>query len=206
MYEKQPKKIESTSMDIIDTYLADVSFSGEQLPIIKRMIHTTGDVDYRHIVDIHPDFVARATRAIREGVTIYTDTNMGRAGVNKRALARSGCALMTCISDEDVAECAEARGTTRSIVAIEKAVRDGCRGFMIGNAPTALFRLLELCDAGKVDPEFIIAVPVGFVGAAESKEKMGDYDIPYIRTLGTKGGSNVAASVLNALLYEVAGR
>lgn len=113
---------------------------------------------------------------------------------------------MTFISDEDVAEEAKSRKTTRSIVALEKAVEKGCKAFMIGNAPTALFRLLELIDEERVEPDFVIAVPVGFVGAEESKDAIGNYDIPYIRTLGTKGGSNVAASILNALLYEVVGR
>lgn len=106
------------------------------------------------------------------------------------------------ISDEEVAKIAAERKTTRSIVAMEEAVARGCEGFIIGNAPTALFRLLELVDEGKADPKFIIAVPVGFVGAAESKDKVAEYAVPYIRTIGTKGGSNVAASVFNAILYE----
>ena len=127
---------------------------------------------------------------------------MVRAGINKKALAASGVELITLISDEEVAKIAAERKTTRSIVAMEEAVARGCEGFIIGNAPTALFRLLELIDEKKADPKFIIAVPVGFVGAAESKEKVAEYPVPYIRTVGTKGGSNVAASVFNAILYE----
>lgn len=206
MYIKQPKKIEMTSMDLIEPYLDDVDFELKELPIVMRMIHTTGDVDYRHIIDFHPEFIQAAKLSLSNGLPIYTDTNMGRAGVNKKVLEASGCELMTFISDEDVARKAKSRKTTRSIVALEKAVEKGCKAFMIGNAPTALFRLLELIDEGRVEPDFVIAVPVGFVGAEESKDAIGDYDIPYIRTLGTKGGSNVAASVLNALLYEVVGR
>lgn len=206
MYIKQPKEIEMTSMDLIEAYMEDVEFKPEELPVVMRMIHTTGDVDYRFIIDFHPKFIESAKEAISKGISIYTDTNMGRVGVNKKALEASGCELMTFISDEDVAEEAKSRETTRSIVAMEKAVERGCKGFMIGNAPTALFRLLELIDEKKIVPDFVIAVPVGFVGAEESKDAIGDYDIPYIRTLGTKGGSNVAASILNALLYEVVGR
>lgn len=206
MYINQPKKIEMISMDLIDAYMEDVEFNPEELPIVMRMIHTTGDVDYRHIIDIHPEFIQSAKLSISNGLPIYTDTNMGRAGVNKKALEASGCELMTFISDEDVAKKAKSRETTRSIVALEKAVEKGCKAFMIGNAPTALFRLMELIDEERVEPDFVIAVPVGFVGAEESKDAIGEYDIPYIRTLGTKGGSNVAASVLNALLYEVVGR
>ena len=125
-----------------------------------------------------------------------------RAGINKKALAASGVELITLISDEKVAKVAAERKTTRSIVAMEEAVERGCEGYIIGNAPTALFRLLELVEEKKAHPKFIIAVPVGFVGAAESKEKVAEYSVPYIRTVGTKGGSNVAASIFNALLYE----
>lgn len=202
MYEKKPMTIEKTSMDIIDEYLHDVDFKDDELPVVRRMIHTTGDVEYRHIIDIHDDFMAAARSVVKKGGKVYTDTNMVRAGINKKALAASGVELVTLISDEEVATIAAERKTTRSIVAMEEAVRRGCEGFIIGNAPTALFRLLELVDEKKADPKFIIAVPVGFVGAAESKEKVAEYAVPYIRTVGTKGGSNVAASIFNALLYE----
>lgn len=202
MYEKKPMAIERTSMDIIDEYLGDVEFRADELPVVRRMIHTTGDVEYRHIIDIHEDFMAAARAVIKSGGKVYTDTNMVRAGINKKALAASGVELVTLISDEKVAKIAAERKTTRSIVAMEEAVSMGCKGFIIGNAPTALFRLLELIDEGKADPAFIIAVPVGFVGAAESKEKVAEHPVPYIRTGGTKGGSNVAASVFNAILYE----
>ena len=202
MYEKKPMAIERTSMDIIDEYLGDVEFRADELPVVRRMIHTTGDVEYRHIIDIHEDFMAAARAVVNSCGKVYTDTNMVRAGINKKALAASEVELITLISDEEVAKIAAERKTTRYIVAMEEAVSMGCEGFIIGNAPTALFRLLELIDEGKADPKFIIAVPVGFVGAAESKEKVAEYPVPYIRTVGTKGGSNVAASVFNAILYE----
>lgn len=203
MYEKQPMNIENKSMDIIETSMKDVKFSEEESLIVKRMIHTTGDVEYRHIIDFHSDFIGAAKKAISDGVTIYTDTNMGNQGINKNALSKSPSNLMTLISDSDIALRAKEKNTTRSIVAIEEAVKRGAKAFVIGNAPTALFRLLEMVDQGLVKPKFIVAVPVGFVGAAESKDEVAKYDLPYIRTIGTKGGSNVAASVVNALLYMV---
>lgn len=203
MYEKNPMNIEVQSMDIIDRSMLDMDLSIEESLIVKRMIHTTGDVEYRHIVSIDNNFIELAKKAISDGVIIYTDTNMGNQGINKMALGKSPSKLMTLISDESVAKEASKRGTTRSIVAIEEAVKRGAEAFVIGNAPTALFRLLEMVDDGLVKPKFIVAVPVGFVGAAESKEDIAKYDIPHVRTNGTKGGSNVAAAVINALLYMV---
>lgn len=203
MYEKNPVKIETNSMSIIEESLKDVDFTEEEKLVVKRMIHTTGDVEYRHIIHMDNDFLNRAREAIESGVKIYTDTNMGYQGINKKALAKSKCELICYIADDDVAKKAKELGITRSAVAIEKAVENGAEAFVIGNAPTALFHLLQLVDEGKVDPKFIVAVPVGFVGAAESKEEVAKYDIPFIRTIGTKGGSNVAASIINALLYMV---
>ncbi len=205
MYIREPVKIESNSMDIIDQYLADVSFKEEELPVVKRMIHTTGDVDYRHIIEFQGDFMAKALASI-QGQTIYTDTNMIRAGVNKQALEKASCSLLTLVADQEVYKEAEVRGITRSIVALEKAVEVGVRIFVIGNAPTALFRLIELVEEGRVEPDFVVGVPVGFVGAAESKEALRQVDLPAVTTVGNKGGSNVAASVINALLYQVVGR
>ncbi|MDO5037118.1 MAG: precorrin-8X methylmutase [Tissierellia bacterium] len=203
MYKKDPMGIENESMSIIEEVMDDVNFSEEEKLVVKRMIHTTGDLDYRHIVDLSNDFLEEAKKALEEGVKIYTDTKMAYQGINKTALAKSACDLYVHISDEDVAQEAKKRGTTRSIVAIEKAVANGAEAFVIGNAPTALYRLLELAEEGRVKPKFIVAVPVGFVGAAESKEEVAKYDYPYIRTRGNKGGSNVAASIINALLYMV---
>lgn len=203
MYEKNPMTIETNSMDIIEEVMGDTNFTEEQKIVAKRMIHTTGDVEYRHIIDMSDDFVEVAKQALKEGVKIYTDTNMGYQGINKKAIGKSKCELMSFIADEDVAKEAKERGTTRSVVAIEKAVNEGAEVFVIGNAPTALYHLLDLYKEEKVNPKFVVAVPVGFVGAAESKEEIIKYDIPYIRTVGNKGGSNVAASVINALLYMV---
>lgn len=202
MYIKKPMEIENKSMDIIDESLKDVHFDENELDIVRRMIHTTGDVEYRHIIKFKNDFVNSALKGINSGGMIYSDTNMIVSGVNKPALKNSGCEILTLVSEPDIAKIAKERSTTRSLVAIEEAVKRGIRMFAIGNAPTALFRLIELIKEGKCDPLFVIGVPVGFVGAAESKEALREVDVPQITTVGTKGGSNVAASVINAILYE----
>lgn len=206
MYVKEPKKIESTSMDIVDGYLGDVDFKEDELPIVKRIIHTSGDPEYRKIITFQNNFIKAAKESLEKSPVIYTDTNMIKAGINKGVLERSGIEVLTLVSNEDIVERAKETGLTRSILAIEEGVARGAKVFVIGNAPTALFRLLELTDEGKVNPDFIIGVPVGFVGAAESKEELRQRKIPAVSTVGYKGGSNIAASVVNALLYEVFGR
>lgn len=206
MYIKNPMEIENKSMDIIQEVMSDTNFSEEELIVAKRMIHTTGDFEYRNIIQFQGDFIEKAKEAIKEGGTIYTDTRMAFMGINKPALGRANCDLRTYIDDERVFKMSKELKTTRSACAIDLAVDEGIDIFVIGNAPTALFRLLELYKEGRVNPKFVIGVPVGFVGAAESKEYLREFDIPQITTIGYKGGSNVAASIVNALLYMVAGR
>lgn len=199
-------KIENKSMDIIDEVMGDTEFSEEEMIIAKRMIHTTGDFEYRKIIDFKADFIEVAKDAIKAGATIFTDTSMVYMGINKPALEKAGCKLVRYIDDERVYEMSKRLETTRSACAVDLAVEDGVDIFVIGNAPTALFRVLELAKEGKIHPKFIIGVPVGFVGAQESKEYLREFDIAQISTIGTKGGSNVAASIVNALLYMVVGR
>lgn len=206
MYIKKPMEIENKSMDIIEDVMGDTNFSPEEKIVVKRMIHTTGDFDYRNIVEFKGDFLNNAISAIKSGGTIYTDTKMAYSGINKTALSKTGCELKYFIDDERAKKLSKELGTTRSACAVDLAVSEGIDMFVIGNAPTALFRILELFDAGKVDPKFVIGVPVGFVGAKESREELRKYNIPSISTVGTKGGSNVAASIVNALLYMVVGR
>lgn len=205
-YEKKPMVIEEKSMDIIDTALRTHSFSEAELPVVKRMIHSTGDVEYQEIIRFQHDFMTVASDAIRHGVRIYTDTRMIEAGINKRTLSKLGGEICCLVDTPEAFELAEKKGTTRSSVCIDLAVAKGVDVFVIGNAPTAIFRILELYREGLVKPKFIIGVPVGFVGAAESKEELRKYPIPQITTVGTKGGSNVASSVVNALLYSVTER
>lgn len=206
MYMKDPMGIENKSMDIIEEVMKDTSFSKGESIIVKRMIHTTGDFDYRKIAVIQNDFLNRALGRISKGGILYTDTKMAYMGINKKALAKAGCEIKCFIDDEMVAETAKKMNITRSACAVERAVSEGIDMFTIGNAPTALFRLLELVKEGKANPKFIVGVPVGFVGAAESKEYLRGFDVPSISTVGTKGGSNVAASIVNALLYMAVGR
>lgn len=206
MYIKNPMEIENKSMDIIEEVMGDVDFSEEEKIIAKRMIHTTGDFDYRKIISFKGDFIRAARQAINDGGTIYTDTRMAYMGINQKALEKSNCKLQYFIDREEVYRRAEEEATTRSQVAIDLAVENGIDMFVIGNAPTALFRLLELVKEARVEPKFIVGVPVGFVGAKESKEYLREFDIPSISTIGYKGGSNVAASIINALLYMVVGR
>ena len=207
MYIKKPMDIENKSMDIIDQVMGDVNFSEEEMIIAKRMIHTTGDFEYRKIIHFQADFIEKAKREIKKGVTIYTDTKMVHAGINKEALKKANCKLKYFIDDERVYKMSKELGTTRSACAIDLAHEEDIDIFVIGNAPTALFRILELVKEGKLDPKFIVGVPVGFVGAAESKEYLRQFTkIPSISTIGYKGGSNVAASIINALLYMTVGR
>mgnify|MGYP000163082071 CR=1 FL=1 len=206
MYIKKPMDIENKSMDIIEEVMEDTNFSFEEKVIVKRMIHTTGDFDYKNIVEFKGDFLNNAIEGIKGGGIIYTDTKMAYSGINKNALSKTNCNLKYFIDDERARKLSKELGTTRSACAIDLAVSEGIDMFAIGNAPTALFRLLELVDEGKVSPKFIIGVPVGFVGAKESREELRKYNIPSISTVGTKGGSNVAAAIVNALLYMVVGR
>ena len=206
MYIKNPMEIENKSMDIIDSVMGDTSFSDEEAIIAKRMIHTTGDFDYRKIIVFQNDFVQQAKKAIIDGTKIFTDTKMASIGINKPALAKANCELKCYIDDERVFKMSKELNTTRSACAVDLAVEDGIDIFVFGNAPTALYRLLELVKEGKANPKFIVGVPVGFVGAAESKEYLREFSIPSISTVGNKGGSNVAASIINALLYMVVGR
>lgn len=206
MYIKKPMEIENKSMDIIERAFAVSHFCEEEKTIVKRMIHTTGDTAYQDIAVFKNGFIFAAKEALRQGIKIFTDTRMVQTGINKAALAKSGCELLCFIDDERVFSISKEKEITRSSAAVDFALESGARAFVIGNAPTALFRLLELCGEGKIKPAFVVGVPVGFVGAAESKEALRNTALPQLSTEGTKGGSNVAASVINALLYMFFGR
>ena len=197
-----PMDIEQESFAIITRELGDRVLDPEQAPIIKRVIHTTADFEYAQQLSFSPDAVRRGRQALGEGATIITDTQMARAGINKRCAGKFGCEVRCFMSDEDVAAMAQARGVTRASVSMDKAAQMGGKLiFAIGNAPTALIRLRELMDEGTVRPSLIIGVPVGFVNVVASKERILDCGAPYIVARGRKGGSNVAAAICNALLY-----
>ena len=199
-----PSEIEKRSFEIITEELGDRVFDPLQEPIIKRAIHTSADFEYADSLCFSEHAVEKALDALRKGACIVTDTQMGRSGINKRALARYGGEVYCFMSDEDVAATAKANGTTRATASMDKAAQlDKPLIFAIGNAPTALVRLYELIEEGKLNPALIIGVPVGFVNVVQSKELIMKADVPYIVARGRKGGSNIAACICNALLYMI---
>lgn len=202
-----PKDIEMRSFEIITEELnrLGICLTECEAPIIKRCIHTSADFEYAKNLVFSKDAVEKALNALKNGASIVTDTQMGRAGINKKKLAELGGEVYCFMSDADVAKQAKAQGITRAAVSMEKAAQlDERLIFAIGNAPTALIRLYELIQEKKIKPELIIGVPVGFVNVVQSKELiMAQQDIPYIVASGRKGGSNIAACICNALLYQL---
>ena len=202
--EVLPGEIEKRSFEIITRELGDRILDEEKAPLIKRVIHTSADFEYADTLCFSDDVIAKALKAIRSGASIVTDTQMGRAGINKRSLAKYGGQVYCFMSDEDVAAEAKKNGTTRAVASIDKAAAmDQPLIFDIGNAPTALIRIYELVKEGKLSPALVIGVPVGFVNVVQSKELIMETEVPYIVARGRKGGSNVAAAICNALLYMI---
>ena len=200
----KPREIETRSFEIITQELGERKLPADQELIIKRCIHTSADFDYADNLCFSENAVKKAMDAIQRGACIVTDTQMAKAGINKRALARYGGEVFCFMSDEDVAAQAKENGTTRATASMDKAASlKQPLIFAIGNAPTALVRLYELIEEGKIRPELIIGVPVGFVNVVQSKELIMQTDVPYIVARGRKGGSNIAACIVNALLYKI---
>lgn len=196
----KPEEIESLSFKIIDQEAGSHDYSSEQWPIVRRMIHTTADFEYKEMIRIHTEAIRTGISAIRSGKTIITDTNMAKAGISMVELAKFGVSVKCFVNDPAVREIAKNNGTTRAKAAVDAAVGDMHDGvYVIGNAPTALLRLIELVENNTAHPALIIGLPVGFVNAAESKAALIKMNYPYISNVGRKGGSNVAASVVNAL-------
>ena len=198
----KPHEIEALSFNIIDQEAGSHGFSTEQWAIVRRMIHTSADFDYKEAVRFHPAAVAAGMKAIRSGKPIITDTNMARVGIRQNDLNLFGATVKCYMNDSTVAENAKTAGTTRAQAAVDAAVSDMNGGiYVIGNAPTALLRLIQRVEEKKAHPALIIGLPVGFVNAAESKAELLKLDQPpYITNVGRKGGSNVAAAVVNALV------
>lgn len=202
----KPAQIEARSFEIITEELGDFPLIPGTEPIVKRCIHTSADFDYAKNLCFSENAVSAAIEAVKNGASIVTDTQMGRAGINKKKLARYGGTVHCFMSDEDVAEAAKANGTTRAVASMDKAAALGEKFiFAVGNAPTALVRLYELIREEKLDPHLVIGVPVGFVNVVQSKELIMDAGVPYIVARGRKGGSNIAACIVNALLYMIDG-
>lgn len=205
-YIKNPMEIENTSMKIIEEEMGNHNFNAEELAIVKRTIHTTADFEYKDLVEISKGAIEASKEIFKDSFVIYTDTNMALSGINKIALSKLNGKAICYVNLEEVHKEAKNKGITRSMAAVEKACSDNVDIFVFGNAPTALFKLKELIKSGKAKPKLIVAVPVGFVGAAESKENLDELNIPYIRVKGRKGGSTVAAAIVNALMYNVVER
>lgn len=200
----KPMDIEKQSFSIITQLLGDTRLDPEQDAVIKRVIHTTADFDYVQNLAFSEHAVEKGIAALKQGCDIVTDTQMAKAGINKTILGKLGGQVHCFMSDPDVAQEAKDRGITRAIVSMERAasLSKPCI-YAIGNAPTALVSLKELILAGKLHPALIIGVPVGFVNVVESKEQILSLDVPYIVARGRKGGSNVAAAICNAMLYQI---
>lgn len=196
----KPDEIERSSFQIIDQEAGTHHFTGQQWSIIRRMIHTTADFEFKEMVRFHPDAISAGIEAIRNGKMIITDTNMARVGIRKKESEQFGGQVKCYINDPLIHEKAVVTGGTRAKAAVDMAISEMKDGiYVVGNAPTALLRLIELVSAKKARPALIIGLPVGFVNAAESKAALMEMDTPYISNVGRKGGSNVAASVVNAL-------
>ena len=201
----KPMEIEQRSFAIITELLGDRVLAPENELVIKRVIHTTADFDYADTLAFSLHAVQQGIAALKNGCDIVTDTQMAKAGINKTILASLGGEVHCFMSDPDVAQEAKTRGVTRAFVSMERAamLQKPCI-FAIGNAPTALVSLEALMEADKLHPALIIGVPVGFVNVIESKELViANCRAPYIVARGRKGGSNVAAAICNAMLYQI---
>ena len=191
-------------MEIITKELGDRTFPEPEFSVIKRCIHTSADFDYADNLKFSNESVRLGIEAIKRGAHIVTDTNMAAAGINKTVLGAFGGKVHCFMAEEEVAKEAKERGVTRSIVCMERGAKlEGEVIFAIGNAPTALIRLCELIEEGKIKPALVIGAPVGFVNVLESKELLLSMkEVPFIVAGGRKGGSNIAAAICNAMIYE----
>lgn len=204
---KDPALIERKSMEIIAELLGEHTFTSEELAVVKRIIHTTADFEYGANIVFSSTALAAAAKALQESpCQMIADTHMITAGINKGLLARCNGKISSFVAADEVRLLAANAGITRSMAALRKAAELFPQGiFIIGNAPTALFELLQLVEHGVLHPALVIGVPVGFVGAAESKEALLASKLPYITVRGRKGGSTVAVAIVNALLKLYAG-
>ena len=200
----KPEDIERRSFEIIGEILGDRKLDPENEAVIKRAIHTSADFDYADNLYFSEHAVSIGIEALKNGCDIVTDTNMAKVGINKAALAKLKIEVHCFMADEDVAQEAKERGITRAMVSMEHAaeIEKPCI-FAIGNAPTALVALNEMMKDGRIKPALIIGVPVGFVKVVESKERLIASGAPCIVARGRKGGSNIAAAIVNALLYQI---
>ena len=196
-------EIEKRSFEIIASQMKKKTFPEQELPIVMRVIHATGDFDFEDNLRFHPEAIKAGIRALKDGKNILVDVNMVAAGINRRLLERWGGSIISTISE--VGDHAMEEGKTRAEAAIEKGIDEKIGIVAIGNAPTALLKTMELIDEGRFKPELVIGVPVGFVSAGESKEALAKKTYPFITSLGRKGGSPVAVAIVNGILRLMQG-
>lgn len=205
---KNPKAIEENSMEMIYPFIKDLDLTAEEITVYSRMIHAAGDVDYGHLIQTSRGAVAAGIEALRRGCNIYCDVTMVQTGINKRALSVLGGQVFCRVADPEIAKSAKEKNISRSMEAMHsfgKALNGSI--IAVGNAPTALFEAIRMTKEEGITPALIVGIPVGFVGAAESKETLiKESSVPYITVRGTKGGSPIVASVINALLYNLVRR
>ena len=200
---KQPMDIENKSMEIIAPHLAGLNLNEAETKVYSRMIHASGDVDYAKVIRLHPKAIEATQEALKRGANIFTDVEMVRTGINKKAFGRYGGKIECRVADPEIAEIAKREGITRSMAAMRTFGKELAGSIVaIGNTPTALFEVLRLAQEENILPAVIIGIPVGFVGAADSKKLLAENTlVPYVTVEGTKGGSPIAASVVNAIMY-----
>ncbi len=197
----KPQEIETLSFQIIDDEAGEHGYAPEAWRIVRRVIHTSADFDWLHMIRLHPGAIDAGVTAIRSGAAVITDTNMARAGIRRRDLDRFGGTVRCYMNDPRVVETAGREGITRARAAVDVAAPEMAGGiYVVGNAPTALLRLIDLIHAERARPALVVGLPVGFVNAAESKAMLLESGIPCVTNVGRKGGSNVAAAVVNALI------
>ncbi|MBM7854337.1 precorrin-8X/cobalt-precorrin-8 methylmutase [Desulfohalotomaculum tongense] len=197
-----PQTIENTSMAEIEKHIGALQLDEGQRTVVKRIVHTTGDLSLAGKVKFHPRAVEAGLAALAAGARVFTDVNMVRAGINLKKLRRYGGTVCCAVHRPEVAEAARKMGITRSAAAMRLyGPQLNNQLVAVGNAPTALFEVLRMVQQGTAVPALVVGIPVGFVGAAESKALLTKFNVPYITLPGTRGGSPVAAAVVNALIY-----
>lgn len=195
-----PQDIEAESFRIIERELGSTGFTPDEFAVVRRCIHATGDFSFAENMRFHPQAISAGLAAIRAGKNILVDVNMAASGISSGLLARFGGRVICRVAEPETAAMAKANGTTRSDAAMSRSVADNIGIIAVGNAPTALLKVMELIDQGLFAPDLVIGVPVGFVNASESKEILAQQSFPFITALGRKGGTPVAVAAVNALL------
>lgn len=198
-YEHGPQNIEEQSFDIIKNTLSCYAIDERLINVVVRVVHAGADFSLANLIEAHNNAIESAAAAFAAGGRIFCDVEMLRSGISRKECARLGLEAVSYIHDEDVAALAKKLGITRAMASVDLAVERGIRIYAFGNAPTALFRLLEHHEKG-VPVDFVCGMPVGFVGAADSKADLASSDISSILLRGPRGGSGLCAACMNALM------